>query len=222
MKTRSQLRTIKPVKRKKPPKVYKLKSCSYTIEERNCITRLSLAARDLNWKRNSFFTLLKAAKYDIPERTLLSWETAYKSHESVSSSTKHSGAAPALSPSEEQITVGFISHSRFGNQIVHRKTVTDFIKSKFQKDLSLHWASVFLNSNGFSNKRTRSSQAGFTRTATELKEIALNYIKNLRKDGLLERSRSEMCSIDFTFTSHRTASEHTFAARGRYDFCFFQ
>lgn len=192
-----------------------LLTCPSSKIEKTVIARFGVAWDKLKWKKSDF-KLILAAEYDVGQRNLQRWKKNLKSYGHAFSPSSEKVYPSSLSSHQKKVTVGYLCHLLKSHSPIRRETLLNFVNSQFDKSLKLTWASVFLKDHGFSLKVSRTQTSGFKDIFTDLAKVTRSYLENLRNNGLMELNRSLWCSIDFTYSGHRTQTERSYGLRGGY------
>ena len=151
------------------------------------------------------------AGYDIPQSTLRTWEARLRSHLPAVDYTTIQGRPKALSEEQEKLLVGHAVHMNSRKLEFHGKTAAAFLDQHFGLHVTPRTASTYLTDAGFSSRLAMTRAKGYTKTVDELALEITDWISDRRK----ERTFAGLCaSVDFTFTSHRTARQRTYSPRG--------
>ena len=119
-----------------------------------------------------------------------------------------------LSYEQSRLFVGFVLDSNDNNKIVHAATVAGFFLDDFGVKVTERTADNYLHSHGFASHVVQSKSTGFKLNSDEMCRIAFEWITTVRRSGAFNVLKSKLCSIDFTFTGHRTESQASFSPVG--------
>ena len=101
---------------------------------------------------------------------------------------------------------------------VHRDTYIKFVNDHFHIELSPSTASRYLNEDEFTSKRLPSKPNNYNFDANKLHSQMWSWITQMRKKGVFNIDPSHLCSLDFTYTSHRNDFVKSFSFRGSQNF----
>ena len=119
-----------------------------------------------------------------------------------------------LDDEQLELVIGFILHQNGINDTVSSTTVQNWIKTNLKVNLSSTTILRLLKTNGFSYRTMQNKKDGFNVTNSSLAAVFLAWIEEFRPMIFRGVDHKNICSIDFTFTSHRTAASKTFAQKG--------
>jgi len=169
---------------------------------------LAWKARGLN--KDDFLSFLSEAGYSVPYRSLARWVNAVKHSGAVVSQNCAAGRPRCLSEEETHLVVGYVLDRNSKKEEVHLETVRKFISDEFDIELSLRTVLNYLTAQGFSSRVAKQRSGGIQLDLSHLTQIALEWLQT----SPLHCPRSLLCSVDFTFTSHRTDRRVSYALRG--------
>ena len=195
-----------------PPRRY----MSTTLPEvlRTSFGALGVAWKKRGWSATDFRKFLSEAGYDVPEPSLRRWASKYESRGSAMSAGGHPGRTAKLTLEQHRLLVGFVLDRNEKNFEVHIATAGEFILNTFGVHLSTTSVGTYLHSSGFSCRVAAACGSGYSYDRDQLCSLALTWIDDQRESGVLNTPRQLLCSIDFTFTGHRTDRQTTFASTG--------
>lgn len=179
-------------------------------DARTVFARLYLAWKKRGQTKIDFRAFVSEAGYDLPLRTLDNWIADVHSGGSVGSSEKHSGRPLILVDDEIRLLTGFVLDMNDKHIEVHLRTAQEFVRERIGKDMSLESVDTYLHRQGFTSQVAQTKTKGYKLAASELCNIALNWLKNTP----LSVEPSKLASIDFVFTGHRTDRRTSFALCG--------
>lgn len=183
----------------------------FSFETREVAARIYLSLRRSGMKANDARSHIQSAIPNVSERTLRHWVTQFESQGPLFSQEKGSGRPKCLNDEKIRILVGWILTSTDFGKIVTMKKAHSFLTNVLCTEASERTVRNNLSALGIV---TRNAQVD-SRTNIGLDEkvdLYKTWIENLRSSGC---SSKLMCSLDFTYTSHRTARTRTLAGSGR-------
>lgn len=186
-----------------------------TPQERVLVGRLYGAWERKGLKRADFLDLLLEAGYEIPTSTLFDWKTRAQTPASHTPNTQTVGRPSVLSPEESKIVIGYALLQNDAGNVVSLESIKTTISEKLKKAISTATVHRILGNAGFSSRLARSGCGGFTVDTMKLAEIYSSWVIARHSDGVFDRDRSQIASIDFTFTRHTTSRTRTYVPAGR-------
>lgn len=100
------------------------------------------------------------------------------------------------------------------NKEVHLVDVVAFLKRSFDLGVVERTALTYLNACGFACHVTQNKSSGYKLSDSTLANIACSWLSSMRKSGFFGKAGEELCSVDFTFTGHRSDRRTTFSPVG--------
>ena len=163
--------------------------------------------------RSQYLKALESSGYSIAPSTLDLWVSNLISTGTVIRQDKESGAEPLLGRESRDVTSGWVLHENSIGSLVSLESFQTFVFKYFNIELSESTISRYLNEDGFAVRLVNKKAKGFVVDVEGLRAELWNWVilqdfrsRNIRRD--------RFCSIDFTFTGHRTERQTTFAPRG--------
>ena len=192
------------------PESDELTSVEIHVEVRTAFAKQYIAWKARGLKKADFLAFLSESGYTITERTLSRWVAGVKQQGTAVSQTVGGNRERALSEEETRMIVGFVIDRNLHKLIVHLDTVQTFIHDYFHKEVSLSTVHNYLHANGISSRVTVGRSDSLQLDFMELAQIAFQWLQT----SPLHCPRSLLCSVDFTFTSHRTDRVLSYALKG--------
>ena len=189
-------------------------SCDIHPIARDTIGRITLALKKQGMKKGVIHSVLKNAGFDIPKSTLRRWENHINSKGEAFIQDKQTGKQRKVTEEQEHLLVGFVLFQNDSNKEVHLKTICSWFLKHFNLKISETTVHRYLTRNGFSSRVMQSKTSGYRVDYNTLAEIAEKWVQGRIDDGVFEKDRSLLCSIDFTFTSHRTHRRTSYSLKG--------
>ena len=189
-------------------------STELSLDCRTLVARLYAAWRDRGETRNGFVQFLREAGYDIPTRTLDHWRACVAATGEAVPCATYPGRPKALDEVQVELFVGFVLDKNSRNEVVHAATVVDFATKQLHVSISEVTALGYLHDNGFAAHVMQSRTQGFKLDNDKLCAVALQWLQELKRDGVLDTPRTRLCSVDFTFTGHRLERDVPFSLVG--------
>lgn len=173
--------------------------------------KLYLVMEKEGFNQAEFRSLVSRAGYKLQESTFRNWLVQTKEHDRVGVLEKMSGNKQKLTHYQRLVLSGYVFHFNSEGIPFHLEDYVSGCSTIFELDISPATASRYLRKDGLVSKSMKTKTAGFHQTQEELNKIFWNWIVKGREDGLLKGRRSHVCSIDFTYTSHRTTKVKTYS-----------
>ena len=156
------------------------------------------------------------ADYGISERTLQRYATKLNEGQAPLSNFKSSGNVKALSGSQTKILVGYVLDKVMKNEQVVGKTIRVFCKTEFGVDISKATVTRYMAELGFVKRKAKLKAKGYIVDVDSLVDLYLMWLQEARTTKFFSCDLELLCSIDFTFTSHRTRQESSYVPKGGY------
>jgi hypothetical protein len=112
------------------------------------------------------------------------------------------------------ILVGHVLHSNDRRHPVDGKLLVQTTVKYFDKTSSKTMHSRIMSAYGFSSKTVKLTKGGYKLDRAQLRNLYRIFRMKLDMEGLKLQGRIRIASLDFTFASHRTRKERTYALRG--------
>jgi len=161
-------------------------------------------------KRKDFLLFLSEAGYSITPRSLNNWTAALEHPTRDANNSSGAGRPRSLSEDETLILSGFILDKNEQNKEVHLDTCQKFIFDSFGVSVSVSTVHGYLKALGFSSRAIHTRTEGFQLDRSHLSILAHEWIRTAQ----IHCKRSHLCSVDFTFTSHRKDRRVTYGLNG--------
>ncbi len=163
--------------------------------------------------QKEYISIMVEAGYQMSERTFRRHIISVNTIGTALSNDKRSGTIGALTEEEKAMVVDYISDRNSSHLIVNGKHYQEYVKSNFNKDISLQTCYNYMEEAGFSSRSASGVNSKSNYTNDELFEMYWNWIKESRRKGIFTCRGDRLCSIDFTYTSHRSNYLSTFAPK---------
>ena len=196
-------------------KKQKYEGTQYSEQTREVVGALFAARKEAKISTRDFMTMMRVAGVTIPQRSLERYATAIGSQSHVFSPEKNSGRPSILNPQDVQLIVGYALHHNKKNKIVNYHNIKTFVQDKLSIQCDESTIKKILNGNGFVGRMASNRTIGYQQDDDQLAEELARWILEIRDSGVLDVSRYKLCSIDFTYTGHRTDRVTTIAMKGR-------
>ena len=183
-------------------------------EAKTVIARLYQVQHSTGKTRREFIGDLRTASYDVSELQLDRWVARINSGNAAVSITKATGAVPLLSREQRDIAGGWVLAQNLIGSPVHLAGYRAFCHEQFKQLLSAQTASRYLREDGFSYRLMQSKAKGFSLDIEAMRAQVWKWVEWARSVGLFSVARSQLASVDFTFTGHRTERRSSFASQG--------
>ena len=119
-----------------------------------------------------------------------------------------------LSVEEMQVSLGYCFQMCKDGETLNPKVLSNFVQKGFGIQVRYEWARRFLKKKKFSLKDTSSRQVGYEFHSDTLVSIAENWFKNNFDSYFKDTDPSKIMSLDFTYSSYRTARYTTWSPKG--------
>ena len=86
-------------------------------------------------------------------------------------------------------------------ELVTRATVVEWVMEHYKIKLDASSAGNYLSGFGLSSRTPKRHTTGIKDSADDLTDVAWNYVQDIRRRGVLNRSMDLVFSVDFTFDS---------------------
>ena len=186
------------------------RSVDLVDDVKTAFAKMYIAWSSRGSKREDFVDFLKESGYDVPARSLSRWVTEVIQHGSVVSKNFAAGRPRTLSLEEIETVVGYVLHLLSIRKEVHLATIQKFILEFFDTNVSLSMVRNLLDEEGFSSRVTQSRSSTVQLDSTSLSRMAFDWLRN----NSFRCPTSLLCSVDFTFTSHRNDRRVSYALKG--------
>lgn len=161
-----------------------------------------------------FLAFFEGCGLVLMERTLRRWKATYESTGHALSVDKKSGKKPGLMEWQKRIMVGFICDQNEKNVPVHIRTVKDFLAGKLSVPLKKSAVQRYIVESGFSKRKLKTKTKGYKVDTISLARKGLDWLLHQHLHHVLNYPRDKLCSVDFTFTGHRTDPNIGYQVRG--------
>jgi hypothetical protein len=112
------------------------------------------------------------------------------------------------------VLAGWVVEQGKKNLPVTQQSYAAEAKKLFDVEMSYQTCGNYLRQSGFSWQKMGSAKGGYKMSKDVQATLAWEWVQDMRRQGVFKFPPSQICSVDFTFTSHRTDSERTFAPIG--------
>jgi transposase len=177
------------------------------------IARLYLLQKDKGTSRKAFTAEMGEAGFHFSERQLNRWVSLTNSGMEAVSPDKLAGRPCSLTRPQRDILSGMVLDQIDHGVPVHLDTVCDFSLAHFSIIISQKSASNYLKEDGFTYRVIQKKASSFVIDGERLKFDLWNWVSS-HQIYLNNILRSKLCSIDFTFTGHRTERRSGFGVKG--------
>lgn len=146
--------------------------------------------------------VMSKAGLHVPERTQRRWINQTQAVGFAVHTASSSGRPTLLSPDHKKLVLGFIANAIDSNNPVNNKEVQDFICNKLGVSVSHNTVCRLTKELGFSSQRPRLRTAGYPLLIKDLAPLYLDFITETAHPMFAKLERSQIASIDFTYTTH--------------------
>jgi hypothetical protein len=165
-------------------------------------------------KSNKEFTAECAeAGWVFSERVLDRWLVAINSGSNAISVDKMTGSPPSLTRPERDISSGWVLDQLDHGKLVNLDSFCKFVLSHFSIKIATSTASNYLSEDGFTYRVVKKRSSSYIVDLEKLEADLWNWVSR-RQISLNNIAPSKVCSIDFTFTGHRTERRMSFGVEG--------
>ena len=179
--------------------------------EKELIARVALVLRGEGKSWQEILQLLSQVHTSLPEKTVRTWVSTLVQDGHVFAEEKHSGRPSIVGEEEMHILVGWIFSETDSGKII----TLDDAWTKATEDLELNVVKetirLHLHKFGVETRSTGCATSASIPMEEKISDIQ-NFIKRLRS---VTKKGTVYCSVDFTYTSHRTAHPTSLAGKGR-------
>jgi transposase len=189
-------------KKKMSPDVKDIIAVSSIILEKNGVSK------------NFYIKELSKYNYSIGRSTLNVWINNYNTTGHAVNETNNPRNAAKLSSEQTETLVGWVINQNKNYKDISLKDVVAFIFQTFMVEVTDRTALNYMNNNGLSIHRTQKKTDGFKVDPNQMVNLICTWLQEQNKSGFLKVDRAWLCSIDFTFTSHRNDVKKTFSPVG--------
>ena len=180
---------------------------------KTAFARLYLVQAEGGKRRRDFLDEVRSAGYDVSKRSFDRHLEAVSAGGTGFSASKLSGKEAALGEEERELLAGWLLCELEAHRSVHLDTYGRAAATFFRVTLSASTASRYLADDGFTYKSAQGKKGGFGLDEVALARLAWEWVAARQKDGIFKAPR-RLCSIDFTYTSHRSNKPSSFAPSG--------
>lgn len=165
-------------------------------------------------KTNKEFTAECAeAGWVFSERQLDRWLASVNSDLEVISPEKMTGSLPSLLRTQRDISSGWVLDQIDHGIAVHLASFCKFVLDHFSIIITKRTASNYLREDGFTYRIAKKKASSYVIDRARLEADLWNWVFSNQK-WLNNIPLSKLCSLDFTFTGHRTERRASFGIKG--------
>jgi len=187
----------------------------FTAREKKIIVALTGKCLEKGITLKESLIALENHGIKIHRNSVQSWIKQYKKNKNFNRLVKETRGRPSLvSVGEIQVMLGFCLQKTKDSETLNPDVVAEFVEKSFGIKVQRKWASRFLKNQGFSLKQTSYRQAGYEYNTDMLVSIAKNWFSNNFDLYFKNPDTSKIMSLDFTYSSYRTARNTTWSPRG--------
>lgn len=183
-------------------------------DAKDAIAMIAVAWEEEGKKMVDFLDLLDRANIEVTKNTLNTWKRKVHSQGHVHTPIETRGRKKKLSDAQSEILVGFLLDENLQKNQVDLEALTTFVFDTWEITVGSSFAQRFFKEYGFSSRAAKTKRGGYKLDFRNLGEIYLDFLAKLRRLGVYDIPPSKLCSVDFTFTSHRTGVTKTYSLRG--------
>lgn len=180
---------------------------------KSSIARLYKIQKAQGKSRKQFTAEFAQAGLSFSERQLNRWVSLINSGSEAISPEKLTGASAALVRQQKDISSGWVLDRIDHGESVHLESFCAFVLSHFSIKIDPKTASNYLHEDGFSYRLLQKKSSSFVVDTARLAALLWKWVDS-KKNYLKSIPPSKLCSIDFTFTGHRTERRSGFGVKG--------
>ncbi len=180
---------------------------------KSTIARLYLIQKDKGKSRREFHAEWEQAGLSFSERHLDRWVSLINLGYEPISPEKQTGSAAALTRQQKDICSGWVLDRIEHGKAVHLADYRAFVEAQLSTIITEKTASNYLKEDGFSYRLLQKKSSSFVVDIAKLESDLWQWVDSSR-ELLKSVDPSKLCSIDFTFTGHRTERRSSFGIRG--------
>ncbi len=180
---------------------------------KTAFARLYLVQAESGKRRGDFLDEAKSAGYNISKRSFNRHIERVSAGGTGFSPSKTSGKKAALAEEGREILAGWLLCEVEAHRSVHLNDYRHAAATFFGVALSASTASRYLADDGFTYKSAQGKKSGFRLDEAALARLAWEWV-DTRQKGNVFKEPHRLCSIDFTYTSHRSNKPSSFAPSG--------
>ena len=147
---------------------------------------------------------LKEFNFNIPKQTLHNWKRLYSERGHAISPCKQTGMKKTIGTRTEVVLVGMVSNAIENHISMTHTEAHKWLCREVGVKCSLATVWRVLRSNGFSSQQGRVKGCGVKELADERASIYMQFLQEEAKDIYANYAKSNIASIDFTYTSYRS------------------
>lgn len=147
---------------------------------------------------------LRACGIALPKQTISTWKRNHEKHGSAISPVKSSGAKQVVSPTVETLAVGYITDTIEQEKPTSIKDVHDWLRLEAKVDCSYSTARRLVEKNGFTVQKVRRKGGRQQGLADSRAQRYYEFVSGVAGEVFKIFPASQIASIDFTYTSHRS------------------
>ena len=163
-----------------------------------------------NFSQEDVRDVFREASFDVPRSTLSDWLHRIDSTGEAVPLGSGVGSAPLLDAFDLELLAGFILHKNFKCEEVHLQTVVTFLRDELGVVMQKSTACEYLKDLGFSRRDLVTRKKSYMR---QKEDVGNRYYRWLVRHRISAASFL-VCSLDFTYTTHRTRKVHGYARVG--------
>ena len=165
-------------------------------------------------KSNKEFTAeCTEAGWVFSERQLDRWLALVNSNLDAIYPDKMTGSLPSVTRLQRDISSGWVLDQIDHGSPVHLETFRKFVLDHFAINIGHTTASNYLSEDGFTYRIAKKKSSSYVVDRARLEADLWNWILT-HQNSLNNILPSKLCSIDFTFTGHRTERRASFGVKG--------
>lgn len=179
-------------------------------EVRTCIAKIGKKLSTFQFSQTNYLKVLSETGYGITKKTLNTWMDNVEATGSAVSIGSGGNRPSLLSREKKEILYGYVLHQNGIGKLVTLRSIISFISQEFGISVSDWTARQYMREGSFSQRLVKSRGTTYSVDTNILSETVLNWFQLAMKDMFFPCPPSQLCSIDFTYTGHRTERRRSF------------
>jgi transposase len=204
-------------KREVSPGKSRYPSTELPTDVRDALGKLYRARKLVKVSGPKFVEWCEAADLPVSLSSLKRWKKSISDVGVALSPEKKAGNKKLLDEDQMDQLVGFVVWRILEKEPVHLKTVCTFTRDSFGIPIDDSTALRYLTDNGFTHRKTQTKSGGYTMDYDFLTDLYYDWVIDHRRKIFNAYPLGFICSIDFTYTSHRSYNKKSYGVRG---WCF--
>jgi hypothetical protein len=154
-------------------------------------------------ERCNLRNLLKKYKDELPLRTEQRWIEKYKKYGSSHKITVESGRARKIEQFDEFVICGYVISHIDDGKLINNLNVHKFMQEKLSIECSITTVYRVTSRLGFRSRKLLKTRDGYTLSYEISAKDYRSFVKDVVHPIFKDHAKSDIISIDFTYTSHK-------------------